>query len=233
MSPKSICLLAPLLAFAGCAALFGSTQKTPQEKNLTVRYTVPSIKTMEGTQEAQEKNGVMIAVSTSPFTPQKVFRKEYKQLPTTFVMNGQYDYEVTSVPAYTVAPDDLRFKVKVVNNLSQVLRLAGTLVRFNVDGKELTLDTNNASMKALTDTVLAPREQKEFDLVGPKAATVPKDTTVSLQLYGVVTATDDAGNATKRSNFEWLYKVGKDDVVRDETYTVENQKLRPSEVPSE
>jgi len=233
MSTKNFVAITLLPLLVGCAALFGNTQKPPQEKNLSVRYTLPTIKTMEGTQEAQDKNGVIIAVSTTAFVPQKIYRKEYKQLPTVFVMNGQYDYEVTSIPAYTVAPDDLRFKVKVVNNMNQVLRLAGTLVRFNVDGRELTLDGNNASFKALSDTVLAPREQKEFDLTGPKAASIPKDATVSLQLYGVVTATDDAGNATKRSNFEWFYKVGKDDVTKDEVYTVENQKLRPDQVPRE
>lgn len=234
MSPKTALTLCLPCALVGCATLFGSgTPKQPQEKSFTVRYTMPTVKPVEGTQEAQDKNGVTIAVSSTPFSPQKIIRKEYKQLPATFVMNGQYDYEVTSVPSYTVAPDSVHLKVKVVNNLNQVLRLAGTLVRFNVDGKEVSLDPKTAGFESLTNAILTPREQKEFDIVGPKTAELPSDATMALLLYGVVTSTDDAGNPTKRSNYEWYYKVGKQEVVKDDTYEVATVKMRPGDVPRE
>lgn len=232
MKPKDLFPPLTYLLLSGCA-WFGSAAKPPQEKSFSVRYALPTVKPVEGTQEVQDKNGVTIAVSSTPFAPQKVIQKEYKQLPTTFVTNGQYDYEVMTVPHYTVSPENVHFKIKVVNNLNQVLRLAGALVRFNVDGKEVALDPKTAGFESLTNAVLTPREQKDFEIAGPKAAELGNDTTVSLLLYGVVTATDEAGNPTKRSNYEWFYKVGKSEVVRDESYAVETVKMRPSEVPRE
>ena len=40
---------------------------------------------VEGTDEVQDKNGVTIAVSSTPFAPLKTIRKDYKQLSTVFV----------------------------------------------------------------------------------------------------------------------------------------------------
>lgn len=235
MSHRSCLAILASLPFVGCAALLGggATPEPPQERNYTVRYVLPKVNPVEGTTEVQDKNGVTIAVSTTPFAPLKTIRKDYRQLPTTFVMNEQYDYQVTSTPVYRVTPDNVRFKVKVVNNLNQVLRLAGTLVRFNVNGHEVSLDPKLAGFENLTSTMLTPREQKEFDIIGPTTEELPGEATVGLMMYGVVTATDEAGNAAKRNNFEWFYKVAKENIVKNDRYEVETMKLRPSDVPRE
>lgn len=235
MSHRSCLAILASLPFVGCAALLGggATPEPPQERNYTVRYVLPKVNPVEGTTEVQDKNGVTIAVSTTPFAPLKTIRKDYRQLQTTFVMNEQYDYQVTSTPVYRVTPDNVRFKVKVVNNLNQVLRLAGTLVRFNVNGHEVSLDPKLAGFENLTSAMLTPREQKEFDIIGPTTEELPGEATVGLMMYGVVTATDEAGNAAKRNNFEWFYKVAKENIVKNDRYEVETMKLRPSDVPRE
>ena len=235
MSHRSCLAILASLPFVGCAALLGggATPEPPQERNYTVRYVLPKVNPVEGTTEVQDKNGVTIAVSTTPFAPLKTIRKDYRQLQTTFVMNEQYDYQVTSTPVYRVTPDNVRFKVKVVNNLNQVLRLAGTLVRFNVNGHEVSLDPKLAGFENLTSAMLTPREQKEFDIIGPTTEELPGEVTVGLMMYGVVTATDEAGNAAKRNNFEWFYKVAKENIVKNDRYEVETMKLRPSDVPRE
>lgn len=48
-----------------------------------------------------------------------------------------------------------------------------------------------------------------------------------------MTATDEAGNPTKRSSHEWVYKVGRENVVKNETYEVQTMKMRPVNVPKE
>jgi hypothetical protein len=232
MFPKSVLPLILTPCLLGCA-LFGPSTKPPEQRELKVGYTLPVVKPVEGTQELQDRNGVMISVSSAPFVPRKTIGATYKQLPTSFVMNDQYNYEVISTPRYSVSPDNVRFKVKVVNNLNQVVRLAGTVVRFNVDGKEVTLDPKTSGSESFGNAILTPREQKEFDILGPRTLELPNDATLGLMLYGVVTQTDDAGNPTKRSNYEWFYKVGREDVVKSETYEIATVKMRPSDVPKE
>lgn len=225
-----------VIAVLGLAAVLSGCvppkpQAPPAPQTATVSYRQPAVSPIEGTTEVQDKDGVSIAVSTVPFVASETVCKQYKQLPTMFVVNNQYNYQMVATPKYRVEPDALRFKIRVVNNLSQVLRLAGTLLRFQVNGQETSL-SDNSGAKALLDGVLAPREQRDYEITGPKTDKIPDSANVALMLYGIVTATDPAGNPSKRSNFEWFYKLKNEDVTKTATLTVETVQARPEDVPS-
>lgn len=196
---------------------------TPETIHQTCQ--VPTIAPMGKTEEVQKRGGVVISVSTVPFTARLVERKAYRQLQTLLVRNGKHNYEVTTTPVLAPSPRQLRFKIRVLNNTDDVLRLAGTLVRFNLDGKDYALDAESSGMRSIVDGVLAPREQKEFDLVAAPADKLRQGANVSLRIYGVAT-----GSAKEKGNYEWNYRVVSiREEAKDVAATVQTVALEPAE----
>ena len=219
------------LTLVGCAGLFG--EKKPESQNVELSVPVPKLSPLGDTREAQEKDGVSVSVATEPFALAPDDHKQYREVPSFFVVQGKKDYEVTTTPGFRVTPGNLRFQVRITNNTDQVLRLAGALVRFNIDGKEAPMDAETGDLRSFADAILAPREQRQFKLSGPRTAALPSPCNVGLFLYGVVTATDPAGNPTRRSNFEWVYRYQTDPEHRTAAVTVEKVSMDPREVPKE
>jgi hypothetical protein len=108
-----------------------------------------------------------------------------------------------------VTPDMVGFKVKIYNRLERVLRLAGTVVSFQVAGK--TADVPKARYENFLNGIILPRQEAEYEVGGPNLAALPDNATLAFLLYDIVTATDAAGNPTKRSNFEFFYTLSRQD----------------------
>ena len=134
---------------------------------------------------------------------------------------------------YRVTPTTCVSKSKWSTTLNHVLRLAGTFGTVQHQRTRGVPRPKTRGFESLSNAILTPREQKEFDIIGPKTEELPVEATIGLILYGVVTATDEAGNAAKRNNFEWFYKVAKENIVKNDLYEIETMKLRPSDVPRE
>jgi hypothetical protein len=227
----SVILYLMWLFCTGCG-LAAQTKAPPRASSTTVSYKMPAVTPMAESQEAQEKDGVVISVSTTPFAASKVSCTEYAQAPTDWIVNGQYNYDAKTRPSYTVSPGRMQFKVKVINNLPQVLKLAGTLVRFQVDGKDISLQDDEA-VKSFLDGILAPREQRDYEITGPDISALPDRANISLGFYSVVTATDAAGNPSKRSNYEWLYSYSSEPVTTTEKVETRTVSMRPQDIPED
>jgi hypothetical protein len=103
--------------------------------------------------------------------------------------------------------------VKINNHLERVLRLAGAVVSFQIAGKSIAVD--KARYDDFLNGIILPRQEGEYEIAGPDVSTLPDNATIAVFIYDVVTATDPAGNATKRSNFEFYYTLREEPKTQD------------------
>lgn len=180
-------------------------QETGPAASTTVSYNLPVLAPVDPAKQNQVTDGLHISVSPATYRAQPVSRREYRRTLALLVVDGQYPAQMRTTPGLTVAPRDVRFKVTISNPLPHVLRLSDTLVQFQVDGQNV--DVPRSSYEGFLSGFIPPRGQKEFEIGGPDLSTVPAGKTIGLFLYDVVTQTDGAGNATKKSNFEFYYTL--------------------------
>jgi hypothetical protein len=215
------------LAGAGCAELMGQSEPPARPAETRASFTMPMIELAEGSTAELEKDGVKIIVAAQPFKPVVRERTEVRALDTLFITNDQRPYEIRHIPSIVVTPDELRFKVRVVNNLPHVLKFAGTVLSYTASGKQMPVP--KAGYESLLDGIVRPRQEMEFDITGPKTDDLPADTNLSLTLDDVVTATDAAGNPSKRTGFEWIFAVQKKPASKSVAVRTEQVKMTPSE----
>ncbi|MEY4545865.1 MAG: hypothetical protein RL685_2060 [Pseudomonadota bacterium] len=51
--------------------------------------------------------------------------------------------------------------------------------------------------------VLRPNDTKDFSIQGPAWDSLPRKATIGLSMFDLPTAFDEAGNVTKKENFDW------------------------------
>lgn len=159
----------------------------------------------EPAKQTQEDNGVRITVAHYSYEAKRTTFNLVHTVPTLIVVNNHQPGELQEFPRIDVVPHTLRFKVSVYNRLDRVVRMAGTAVAFQVAGKTVAVD--KANYDDFLNGIILPRQEGDFDIAGPEINDLPNHATIGLFLYDVVTATDAAGNPTKRSNFEFYYTL--------------------------
>jgi hypothetical protein len=197
--------LKPLTATAVAIALIGCETPTASRPSLTttLEYRLPVLTPLEPNKQDQEKDGIRISVAPYSYTPKQTTQREYRRVATLLLINNQFPAEVRETPHVEVYPGDIRFKVKIYNQLERVLRLAGTVVSFQVAGK--TVAVSKAHYDDFLSGIILPRQEGEYEISGPDLDALSDNSTIAFFLYDIVTATDAAGNPTKRSNFEFFY----------------------------
>ena len=219
----SILAFSPVLAM-GCATL----QSAPREpEKAEIRYVVPKVELAEGSKADLEKDGVRIVVAPQPFVTTKRMRTTYTQGETLFVINNQMNYDVRRTPYVRVEPKGIVFHVKVVNNLQHVLKMAGTVVSYTASGKQIPVP--KANYEEFLNGIIRPAQEAEFTILGPTVAELPPTTNLSFALDDVCTATDAAGNVTKRTSYEWIYAIEKQDLTETLPVEIEQLKMTPVE----
>lgn len=210
---RLLLLSRPMLAIliTACAAN-AAVDPTPRPSTATVK--VPVLRASDPSQETQEKDGIRVVATIEPFTVRRVSRKEYRSVPQLISIGAGRPVDRRETTSPVVEPEALRIKLRIANRLGRIVRLAGAVVSFQVSGR--TIAVPQERMASFLSGIVLPRQENEFDLTGPDLAQLvgpnfdrlPGDTaSVALLLYDVVTATDAAGNPTKRSNFEIYYRL--------------------------
>ncbi len=197
-------VLAAGLILTGCVAPGTSTEA----KTTSVQYKLPTLTPVDPGKESQERDGIRITAAAYPFTAHRRSTFEYRRLVALLVLNGKLPAERREIPYLLVEPTNVVFKVRINNQLERVLRLAGTVVTFQVAGKQQVVEPS--VNQNVANRIILPRQEMEFDIPGPAIDQMPDNATFAFYLYDIVTATDAAGNATKRSNFEWIYTLSKE-----------------------
>lgn len=218
----AIALLVPFLSAAQCMQVREEPlvlqERAPEP--VQVSATVPVLEPVQE-QQRQEKGAVTILLEPVPFSATRNVRESKSVVRERYVDRkaGQvYDiYSVKHEPYYSVSPEAVMFKVRIINNHQRILRLEGTVVTFAVDGKDVAVPSSNYA--DLLQGILTPRSEKEFVLTGPRTDQLSDGSTIAVNLYDVVTRMDQAGTITEKSNFEWYFKFGLQQKIWSETIT--------------
>ena len=112
----------------------------------------------------------------------------------------------TRTPTVVVAPGQVAFAVTVVNRLDHVFRGQGAVVQVLLNGQ--SGPGGDVDGHELTAMILPPGGQQQVTVFGPDLASVPAGTAVTLNLFDLVTATDPAGNPTRRESLSWPFTMG-------------------------
>jgi hypothetical protein len=207
-------LLLVLVAVCGQVASAGGNKKKSDQSappEITKVSTLfPTLAPLEGTEMSQKKGGLRVSLTLAPYELKKAYVKMVQPVNPSFKEsifappNARFVAR-TCRPVLGVEPNRLKFGVTISNDMSRVFRGSGVYVRFNVAGKETSVDKE--AWAALADAIIAPRGDMTVDIYGPKVNTLPQQGgTISLFFDDVVTGVDNAGNVTERQNFEWHFQ---------------------------
>ena len=191
------------LTLSGCELMQPQAQAPVPPR--TVEYKLPVLTPVEPGKQEQEKDGIHLSIAGYNYTPQSFTHTFYRSVPTILLVNDAYPAEMWARSSISVKPKEVCFKIKINNRLERVLRLAGTVVSFQVAGKSVAVDKTR--YENFLNGIILPRQEGEYEILGPDLATLPDNATIGLFLYDIVTATDAAGNPTQRSNFEFFYTL--------------------------
>jgi hypothetical protein len=225
-------LAAGLASLALCACLHCATAPPPAPETVDLSCKLPTLAPLAETKEVQEKGGIVIGVALASFSCQQHLEKRVAQATPAFGeelaqrlvedKNSQPArfVEETNTPVLTVTPERLIFQITLNNKLSRVFRGAGTVVLFNVAGKNQKIDGQDYA--ELANSIVPPRTDQQVTIYGPPVATLRDHETIGLFLYDVVTKTNAAGDILEKQNFEWYYNYAVQ--LHHETGTVERRR---------
>ncbi len=198
--------------------------KTP-EKEVTIESLVPEVILSSETPAIQERSGVKVVVSLDTFKCEIAHEPKSEKIGES--PDGRYQYfDDIKEPHLVVTPKIVSFHVTVHNQMSHILRLAGSVISFQMDGKQITLQKEG--YKDFMDGIIIPRSAGEYTIQGPPLTALPQgkdQIAIALLIYDVVVETDAAGNATKRENFQWFYTCSLKKVEQKAQLTAERRKV--------
>lgn len=183
----------------GCVT---APRPAPKPKTMTLSYELPVVDATPDSPAEREIDGVVIALAPTRFNARRTTKITMRELPTFIVANEQYTYEKTETPIVTIAPSNLEFAVKVTNRLDHVLRFSGAALSVKVNGKRIKVEGDQDLLSA----VIAPGDNYDAKLNLGSISSLG-EATIAIDLFDVPTVTDAAGNATKKTAFQWVFKL--------------------------
>jgi hypothetical protein len=213
--PGLIAVVATAILFAqGCQV--APPEPPPQPIPVTGKKPVFTAIDTEKNAETQVKGGIKISIAPVAYDAVAEVAKS-EPIVLGDQVTQEFDYangierrtpvqviQYTASPVMTVKPKELRFTIKVNNQLSRVFRGQGIVVQFNVNNKLQSVA--QVGYQDLQNMIVPPRGEADVEIYGPLVSTIPENATIGLYIYDVVTKTDAAGNVTEKQNFEWFYK---------------------------
>ncbi len=200
-----------------CLLLSGCQNTPPPPVSNSLPYSLPILTPVEADKQDQVKDGIRVSVAGYTYEPKLTYQRQYRRVPQIIVVGGSYPVEVREMPSVEVTPKEVRFKVKIYNNLERVLRLAGTVVSFQAGGKTLVVPKSHYD--DFLNGIILPRQEGEYEISGPDVSALPGNATIAFFLYDIITETDAAGNPTRRSNFEFFYTLSHEAKTQEASIT--------------
>ena len=212
----------PLATLIGCTPVATAPEPT---REVDVGADVPLVQPASQTAETQHQGGVTITVAPTRFDTVGRTACVYRFPPTglasllvtppnganvqthqRFVEVQYHDidpFPVGSGP--TTGPANLVFLVTIRNGMNRVFRGAGAVVQYNLDSHVQAVE--QSSYLEFLNVLIPPNNQAQVSISGPALTSLRDGATFGLFLYDVVTGIDNAGTVTKRDNFEWFFRV--------------------------
>lgn len=220
---RRICFTGVALVLAACA----TTPAAPPEH--TFRIFVPEVTPLPETEELQRQGGISVTVAPATVTVEPYERCEY--IPTSSLVaflnrpasassDTHQPFELRRFPtSRLLGGDAVSFVVTITNHMDRVFRGSGALVQFNVDGR--VQGTDQSQYEDLLTALIPPGEERQYVIRGMPFGALPRESTLAMDLYDLITELDAAGNITQRDNFQWYFRVTVDQRVERVTGTSE------------
>ncbi len=196
-----------------------------KDKDITVSYKLPVIKTTGGTTQQQTKGGVTISVEIVPFKATRNVNRNEKATYADPNLTGYDNYEISNTPSYTVTPKNIQFKIRIRNNEQVPLKLSEVGFALIIDGTQWSFPTSYLAdwRKGLILTGF----DKEYTIQGPQLDGLYNAQAIYLLLNGVPVSHNNAGSITKKSNFKWYFQAQMETVEKTEreTFTYKTKRI--------
>lgn len=206
-------LVAFLVAMlAGCA-----TTPPPPPETRTIEYGIPEFSYEADAKPVQKKEGITISLVPVSYTTERKIKIEDGQMrPPPFEIFKDPNKEIIGVfdraeiPYYVIVPSNLQFALKITNQLDHTLRMAGSVVSYNVDGKIVNVPQENYI--EFINSIIPRGQEKETSISGPPISVLKDSGVILITVDDVPTVLDKASKVEKTSNFEWVltYKMKKE-----------------------
>lgn len=185
-------------------------RKTPIDTTIVVP--LPKIELSPDTRQTQVKGGVSVFCELVPFD---IERTEHQERNITYSDVPGYDiYEVAKEPVYIINPDEPQFKIRVKNNQDRVLKLIDVPIILIVDGIQTSIPTDH--LIEWQSALIVKGFEKEFMLLGPELGTLLNAKVIYIAIHDVPVLYDQAGNVSRKENFEWTFYLKKDEVPKQD-----------------
>jgi len=215
-----------VLAAAGVVLVGCETTPTGPPPSVTSSVNIPRLSYTEGATSLQQKSGVSIELTPVTYDLARRVKTEQKDKPRPFLWTEDDPnretirwFDKIETPYFVPNPPNLRFAVKISNQMDGTLRLAGSIVTYQVDGKPLQVPAANYA--EFVSSIIPRRQTIETFVNGPPVNQL-KETggQVLVSIDDIITERDAAGNPTKRSNFEWIFSYSMEPVTKTDQITV-------------
>ena len=202
MKIKGLALSLPiaLLSLNGCVPM-EEIKQTPTINS----FQIPLLTPVEAGKSIQKKGSITMSVAPYKYDIGMETHKEYQRTFGTGMETLGHPLDRRIVSTAVVSPAEVKFKIKINNNLAHVLHLAGAVITFQVGGNVVEVPQTRYS--GFSQGILIPGKEAEFDVAGPDVTTIADNATIAFMIYDLATATDDAGTPTKKSTFEFDYTL--------------------------
>ena len=218
--PPMVALVAAVLSMAGCA-----TTPSQPPPPVTSTVNVPQFSYADGTTPVQKKGGVTVELIPATYDASRRVKTEERNKPRPFlhvVSDPNREtirwFDKVETPYYVPEPQNLRFTVKLTNQLDGTLRMAGSIVTYQVDGQALQVPAANYAQFA--QSIIPRRQTIETVIDGPPVERLKDSGQVFVSIDDVITKRDAAGNPAERSNFEWMFSYSMKPITKSDQVTV-------------
>ena len=160
---------------------------------------VPLLRAAKGTSACHDFGDVMVSVAPVPYATVPEVQESAEDVGRVVDTDWHADGAVTATPVRltlmtaaavpVVRPDRVAFAVVVTNRSARVLYGRGAKVRFLVPGQPPVL----ADGLGLAAVAVPPGGRERVTVYGPRLSRIAAGTAVGLELRGVPTTTDAAG----------------------------------------
>lgn len=194
------------LVISGCRTIQSTTQTTSVPKP-----SVPEFHFDSDTLQVQKRGGVVMRLEL--ITPEvkreiKTVREnenhqyETRDANNRIITEAYTTFDLIETPYYVLKPEEMKFSIKITNQLGHTLKLAESVFTLTLAGKLVHLEKD--CYREFTNAIIPRGQEDEIKIDGPLWADLPKTGTLRIALDDIAVEVDDANKATKREHFEWI-----------------------------
>lgn len=176
------------------------------KKDTTVSVSYPILLPINNTKQELTKGGVTVSCEIVPFDINKTTNQNREIFYADPSKPGFDIYQTANIPAFSVTPDRVSFNLKIKNKQSHLLKMREVALVMLIDGIQYSWPKTFIDEEWQSGMIVSGFE-KSFNLPGPKLENLKNAKVINIFLNDLPVSYDQAGNVSKRENFEWTFQA--------------------------